>query len=312
MAESGPITSAELAERTGTAERYVRDWLVNQAAGGYAEYDAQSGRYWLAPEQALALTDETSPAFVAGAFQVLLAPVYSLGRILENFRGGQGMFWGEHHHDLFEGTERFFKPGYVGNLVSTWIPALDGVQAKLEAGGRVADVGCGHGATTIIMAEAFPKSHFVGFDYHEPSIERARRAAEAAGLGGRVEFHLAESTDFPGGDYDLVAFFDCLHDMAYPEAAARRAFETLEEDGAVLLVEPMAGERVEENFNPYGRLAAGVSTMVCTPNAIAGGGRGIGTIASDQVLADIFGQAGFRGFRRASETPFNRVFEARK
>jgi SAM-dependent methyltransferase len=312
MADGAPITSAELAARTGTAERYVRDWLVNQAAGGYVEYDAASGRYRLPPEQAVALTDESSPAFVGGAFQVMLSLAHSLARVTENVRSGQGMFWGEHHPDLFEGTERFFKPGYIGNLVPSWIPALDGVQAKLEAGARAADVGCGHGATTIIMAQAFPNSRFVGFDYHEPSIERARRAAEEAGVAERVEFHLAESGDFPGGDYDLVAFFDCLHDMAHPEAAARRAYETLKEDGTVLLVEPMAGARVEDNFNPVGRLFAAASVLVCTPNAIAGGGTGLGTIASDQDLANVFGAAGFRRFRRATETPFNRIFEARK
>ena len=312
MAEAGPITSAELAERTGTAERYVRDWLVNQAAGGYTEYDSTTGRYRLPPEQVVALTDESSPAFVGGAFQVMLSLAHSLSRILDNFRTGDGMFWGEHHPDLFQGTERFFKPGYVGNLVPAWLPALHGVREKLEAGGSVADVGCGHGATTIIMAQGFPHSRFVGFDYHEPSIERARAAAEEAGVADRVEFHLAESTDFPGEDYDLVAFFDCLHDMAHPEAAARRAFETLASDGAVLLVEPMAGEQIEGNFNPVGRIYSAASTMVCTPNAVAGGGIGIGTIATDQVLADLFGAVGFRQFRRATETPFNRVFEARK
>jgi SAM-dependent methyltransferase len=312
MTELGPVNSVELAARTGTAERYVRDWLVNQAAGGYASYDPATGRYSLLPEQAVALTDESSPAFVGGAFQVMLSMAQALPRILENYRTGGGMFWGEHHPDLFEGTERFFKPGYIGSLISAWIPALDGVQARLEAGGRVADVGCGHGATTILMAQAFPNSRCVGFDYHEPSIERARAAAAEAGLTDRVEFHLAESTDFPGGDYDLVAFFDCLHDMARPEAAVRRAYETLKPDGTVLLVEPMAGATVEDNFNPVGRLYAAASTLVCTPNAIAGGGTGIGTIASDQVLGDLFSAAGFRSFRRATETPFNRVFEARK
>jgi SAM-dependent methyltransferase len=311
IADAGSVTSAELAERTGTAERYVRDWLVNQAAGGYLEYDPASGRYRMAPEQAVALTDESSPAFVAGAFQVLVSTVYALPRILENVRTGQGMAWGEHHPDLFEGTERFFKPGYIGNLVSAWIPALDGVQQKLEAGATVADVGCGHGATTIIMAEAFPNSRFVGFDYHEPSIERARRAAAEAGVADRVEFHLAESADFPGEGYDLVAFFDCLHDMANPEAAARRAHATLKPDGTVLLVEPMAGARIEENFNPVGRLYSGASVMVCTPNAIAGGGTGIGTIATDDDIRQVFTRAGFSHFRRATETPFNRIFEAR-
>jgi 2-polyprenyl-3-methyl-5-hydroxy-6-metoxy-1,4-benzoquinol methylase len=311
IVDAGSVTSEELAARTGTAERYIRDWLVNQAAGGYLEYDATSGRYRMAPEQAIALTDESSPAFVGGAFQVMLSIAHSLPRILENVRTGQGMFWGEHHPDLFEGTERFFKPGYVGNLVAAWIPALDGVQAKLEAGASVADVGCGHGATTILMAQAFPASRFVGFDYHEPSIERARQAASEAGVADRIDFQLAESTDFPGRDYDLIAFFDCLHDMADPEAVARRAYATLKPDGTVLLVEPMAGERTEGNFNPVGRIFSAASMLVCTPNAIAGGGTGIGTIATDDDLHRLFTRAGFSRFRRATETPFNRIFEAR-
>jgi SAM-dependent methyltransferase len=312
MAEAGPLTSAELAARTGTTERYVRDWLVSQAAGGYAEYDPATGRYSLAPEQALALTDESSPASVAGAFQVIMAVSRAAPRALEYLRTGGGMSWGEHDPEMFEGTERFFRPAYIGNLVSAWIPALDGVKERLEAGARVADVGCGHGASTILMAQAFPNSRFDGYDSHEPSIERARRAAAEAGVADRVSFHLAESADFPGADFDLVAFFDCLHDMVDPVSAARRAHQALKADGAVLLVEPMAGERVEDNFNPVGRLNSAVSILVCTPNAVAGGGTGLGTIASDQDLANVFGEAGFRGFRRATETPFNRVFEAKK
>lgn len=312
MADGVPVTSEQLAAKTSTAERYIRDWLVAQAAAGIVEYDTATGAYRLPPEQALALTAEDSPAFVGGAFQGMIAVSRALPRVLENMRTGNGMFWGEHDADLFEGTERFFKPGYIGNLVSAWIPALDGVQAKLEAGALVADVGCGHGASTIIMAQAFPNSRFVGYDYHEPSIMRAREAAAEAGLSDRVEFHLAESGDFPGGPYDLVAFFDCLHDMADPVSAAKQAFKTLKEDGSVLLVEPMAGTTVEENFNPVGRLYASASVLVCTPNAVAGGGKGLGTIASDAALGAVFTEAGFGRFRRATETPFNRVFEARK
>ncbi len=290
----------------------MRDWLVTQAAGGYVEYDAATGRYTLPPERAVALTDESSPAFVGGAFQVFASTTAALPRILDNVRTGNGMAWGEHTPDLFEGTERFFKPLYVGNLVQSWIPALDGVQEKLEAGAIVADVGCGHGASTILMAEAFPDSRFVGYDSHAPSIERARRAAQEAGVADRVTFEVAESTSFPGGDYDLVAFFDCLHDMAEPERAVDRAYQTLKPGGTVLLVEPMAGATVEENFNPVGRVFSAASVMVCTPNAIAGGGKGIGTIASDGDLARLFEAAGFSSFRRATETPFNRIFEARK
>jgi len=312
MADGASVTSTELAAKTGTAERNIRDWLVCQAAGGIVDYDAVTGTYRLPSEQALALTDEDSPAFVGGAFQVMIAVTQALPRVLENMRTGNGMFWGEHHDDLFEGTERFFKPGYVGNLVSAWIPALEGVQAKLEAGGRVADVGCGHGASTIIMARAFPNSRFIGYDYHEPSIARARHAAAEAGVEDRVEFHLAESSDFPGGDFDLVAFFDCLHDMADPVSAARQAYRQLRADGTVLLVEPMAGAQVEENFNPVGRLYSAASVLVCTPNAVAGGGTGLGTIASDSNLKSVFTQAGFSQFRRATETPFNRIFEIRR
>ena len=312
MAEADSVTSVELAERTGTAERYVRDWLVNQAAGGYVEYDALTGRYRLPPEQAVALTDEGSPAFVGGAFQVMASTAPSLPRILDNVRTGAGMAWGEHTPDLFEGTERFFKPGYLGNLVQAWLPALDGVTEKLEAGASVADVGCGHGASTIVTAQAFPNSRFIGYDSHEPSIERARQAAEEAGVADRVTFEAAESTSFPGGNYDLIAFFDCLHDMAEPERAVERAYETLKPGGTVLLVEPMAGRRVEENFNSVGRVYSAASVLVCTPNAIDGGGKGIGTIASDDEEARLFDAAGFTSFRRATETPFNRIFEARK
>ena len=312
MAAAESVTSEELAAQTGTAERYVRDWLVNQAAGGYVEYDAPTGRYRLPPEQAVALTDESSPAFVGGAFQVFSAIAPALSRVLDNVRTGNGMAWGEHAPDLFEGTERFFKPLYVGNLVQTWIPALDGVKEKLEAGASVADVGCGHGASTILMAEAFPNSRFVGFDFHEPSIERARKAAEEAGLADRVRFEPAESTSFPGEEYDLVAFFDCLHDMAHPGDAVQRACDTLKPGGTVLLVEPMAGTTVEGNLNPVGRVFSAASIMVCTPNAIAGGGTGIGTIASDDDERKLFEAAGFSSFRRATETPFNRIFEARK
>ena len=312
LAEGGPATSDELADRTGTHERYIREWLVSQAAGGYVEYDGATERYTLPAEQAVALTDEDSPAFVGGAFQVLLSSAPSLPRLLDNVRTGKGMGWGEHAPDLFEGTERFFKPGYVGNLVQAWIPALDGVQVKLEAGASVADVGCGHGASTIVMAKAFPSSRFVGYDVHEPSIERAREAAAEAGVSDRTTFEVADSASFPKGDFDLIAFFDCLHDMADPERAASRAFDALAADGTVLMVEPMAGRTVEENFNPVGRLYSSASVLICTQNAIAGGGTGLGTIASDAALATVFERAGFTRFRRATETPFNRIFEARK
>ncbi|HLH24550.1 MAG TPA: class I SAM-dependent methyltransferase [Chloroflexota bacterium] len=314
LAEAGPLTSAELAARTGTTERYVREWLINQAAGGYLGYDTASGRYSLPPEQALALTDGESPFFLAGAFQLFVAMSRATPRILEAFRTGAGMTWGEHDAELFEGTERFFRPGYAANLVAAWLPALDGVVGKLEAGATVADVGCGHGASTIILAEAFPRSRFVGFDSHAPSIARARAAAAAAGVEGYTRFEVASAQDYPGSAYDLVAYFDCLHDMGDPLGAARHAYETLAPDGTVLLVEPMAGARVEENFNPVGRVFAGASVLCCTPNAVATGSTStaLGTIATDEALRDVFARAGFTRFRRATETPFNRIFEARK
>jgi SAM-dependent methyltransferase len=317
MATTGPANSAELAERTGLSERYLREWLVNQAAGGYIEYDAATERYYLSPEQALALADENSPASVAGGFQVISAAVQATPRIAELFRSGGGLGWGEHVADLFTGTERFFRPGYLGNLLNSWIPALDGVQANLERGATVADVGCGHAASTIIMAQAFPQSRFYGYDSHAPSIERAQVAADEAGVGSQTTFAVADAAHLPrpdgdAGRYDLIAYFDCLHDMADPVGAATSAYDTLAEDGTILLVEPMAGERPEENFNPVGRVYSGASVLVCTPNALAGGGSALGTLASEASLRRVFESVGFTRFRRAAETPFNRVFEIRK
>lgn len=313
MAAGGPVTPAELAARTGTVERYVREWLINQAAGGYVAYDPATGRYTLPPEQALALTDESSPFFVGGGFEIICALMTAQQRVGADFRIGRGMAWGEHDPALFEGTERFFRPGYAAHLTTSWLPALEGVVEKLERGAVVGDVGCGHGASTIIMAQAYPRSRFIGFDSHPPSIERARELARQAGVAGRATFDVALAGEFPGADrgYDLVAFFDCLHDMGEPIAAVRRARETLDDDGTVLLVEPMAGKWVEENFNPIGRIFSAASTLVCTPNALATGGQALGAVASDQSLEEVFRAAGFGRFRRAAETPFNRIFEAR-
>ena len=313
MAGAGPLTSVELAQRTGTTERYVRDWLVNQAASGYLDYDPATERYTLPDEHAIALTDETSPFFLIGAFQSSLAAVKSEAKILHAMRTGGGLLWGEHDPDLFVGTERLFRPGYRAHLVGSWIPALDGVEAKLQAGATVADVGCGHGASTIILAQAYPRSRFWGFDNHAPSIERAREAAADAGVADRVTFAVAAANEYPSTDYDLIACFDCLHDMGEPVAALRHARETLAPDGTVLLVEPMAGERVEGNFNPVGRAYAGFSVLVCMPNALASCGcdRALGTIATDDQLREVARAGGFTRFRRATETPFNRVFEIR-
>jgi SAM-dependent methyltransferase len=311
MADGEPLTPVELAQRTGTAERYVREWLINQAAGGYVHYDPATQRYSLPLEHAIALTDDTSPFAVAGGFYSMTALVKAEPRITEAFRTGGGMLWGEHDPALFTGTERFFRPGYATHLTSRWIPALDGVQAKLEAGGKVADVGCGHGASTIIMAQAYPESRFYGFDSHAPSIEHARAAAAEAGVADRVTFDVADATQFPGTNYDLVAYFDCLHDMGDPIGAMRRAREVLAPDGTVLIVEPMAGECVEENLNPVGRVFSGASVLVCMPHSLAAGGPALGTIATEAQLREVVQDAGFHRFRRATETPFNRIFEAR-
>ena len=312
MSHGGPMTSAELARRTGTTERYVREWLVNQAAGGYIDYDKATGTYSLPHEHAIALADEKSPFFVGGGFQVLMGMMKAESRIAEAFMTGEGMFWGEHDPDLFEGTERFFRPGYAAHLVGTWIPSLEGVKEKLERGATVADVGCGHGASTIIMALAYPKSKFFGFDNHAPSINRAHRSAHEAGVADRVVFEIAGSTNFPSrSKYDFVAFFDCLHDFGDPIGAAKRAHETLAPDGTVMIVEPMAGETVQSNLNPVGRVFSGASVLCCTPNAIASGQTVLGTLATEEQLRKVVMAGGFTRFRRTTETPFNRVFEAR-
>jgi SAM-dependent methyltransferase len=316
LAESGPTNSDELADRTGLNERYLREWLLNQATGGYVTYDAAADRYFLTPEQALAFADDDSPASVAGGFQVISAAVQAAPHIAELFKTGGGMAWGEHTNGLFGGTERFFRAGYLGSLLSSWIPALDGVQEKLERGAAVADVGCGHGASTIIMAQAFPKSRFYGYDSHEPSIEHARAAAEAAGVSQQMSFTVGDAGKLPmlpdGGRYDLLCLFDCLHDMADPVGAATSAYDTLAEDGTILLVEPMAGNSVAENLNPVGRVYSGASVLLCTPNALAGGGSALGTLATESALRDVFQAVGFTRFHRVAETPFNRVFEIRR
>lgn len=312
LAESGPMTPTELAQKTSTNERYVREWLINQAAGGYAEYDRDTGRYSLTPEQAVALTEENSPFYVGGGFFVVKAMTQAVERIEAYFRDGGGMLWGEHHPDLFIGTEKFFRPGYSAHLVTTWIPALAGVEEKLKVGGKVADVGCGHGASTLIMARAFPNSHFWGFDNHAASIRHSREAAAAAGLDDRVSFEVSDARSIPDGKFDLICFFDCLHDMGDPVGACKRAAEVLAETGTALIVEPMAGDKVEDNFNPIGRTFAGASTLCCTSNSLALKGPALGAVASEEAIRETVLAGGFREFRRATETPFNRIFEARK
>jgi len=307
----GPATPMELSRRTGTTERYVREWLGNQAAGGYVTLDSDSGQYFLTPEQTLALAEEDSPVFLPGAFQLLEAMWKAEPRIQENFRTGNGLPWTDQDHSLFEGTERFFRPGYLAHIEKEWIPALQGVEEKLRHGAKVADVGCGHGASTVIMAKAWPLSTFTGFDFHAESIQTARKRAEAAGVSDRVKFEVAPATAFPGRDYDLVAHFDCLHDLPDPAAAARRAREALAPDGTWMIVEPFAGDRVEENLNPVGRIYYAASTMVCVPNSLAFHGAALGAQAGEARIRAVAKQAGFENFRRATQTPFNLVFEAR-
>jgi len=312
MAGAGPLTPAELAKKTGTTERYVREWLCAQAAGGYVTYDASTGRYTLPNEHAFALAVEDSPAFLPGAYQIIASVIRDEPLVTEAFRTGKGVGWHEHCSDLFQGTERFFRPGYAAHLVSEWIPALEGVEQKLKAGAKVADVGCGHGASTVLMAQAYPKSKFVGFDYHAPSIEHAWQAAHQLGLDERVGFQVAWAKGYPGKGYDLVAFFDCLHDMGDPEGAAAHVRETLAPDGAWMIVEPFAHDRVEDNLNPVGRMFYSASTMICTPASRAQEvGLALGAQAGEARMREIVMKAGFSRFRRATETPFNLVYEAR-
>ena len=312
MAGSGPLMPAELAARTKTHERYVREWLNAQAAGGFVTYDAATGRYTLPPEQALALADESSPVFLPGYFQIVEASIKSVPKIAEAFSTGKGVGWHEHDHGLFAGTERFFRPNYRAHLVQEWIPALEGTEASLKAGAKAADVGCGLGTSTILMAQAYPKSTFVGFDYHAESIRLAREAAEKAGVSSRVKFEVAKAKDFPGTNYDFVAFFDCLHDMGDPEGASRHVLSTLAPGGAWMIVEPFAHDKTEDNLNPIGRVFFAASTMLCTPASLSQEvGAALGAQAGEGRLTDILKAAGFTRVRRAAETPFNIVLEAR-
>jgi SAM-dependent methyltransferase len=312
LAGAGPLTPVELAGRTGTAERYVREWLNAQAAGGYVEYHPDSGRYTLPAEHAVALTDESSPAYLPGFFQIALGSVHDSPRITEAAKTGAGIGWHDHVHDVHEGCERFFRPGYNANLVPAWLPALDGVVGKLQRGARVADVGCGHGASTIVMAKAFPASTFTGSDYHEGSIRTARERAEEAGVTDRVSFEVAPAASYSGRGYDLVTMFDCLHDMGDPVGAARHAHESLASDGTWMIVEPAAGDRVEDNLNPVGRAYYSFSTLLCTPASLSQDvGLALGAQAGEARIRDVVTSAGFSRFRRVSETPFNLVYEAR-
>jgi 2-polyprenyl-3-methyl-5-hydroxy-6-metoxy-1,4-benzoquinol methylase len=312
MDGAGPLTSEEVAERTGTNERYVREWLSNQAAGGFVTYDPTTRRFTLPPEQALAFANEASPACLLGGIQIMASLYQDEAKFLEAFRTGKGVGWHEHNPELFVGTERFFRPGYNANLVPNWIPALEDVETKLKGGAKVADVGCGLGASTIVLAQAYPNASITGFDYHGPSIDLARQRAAEAGVGDRVAFEVSSAKEYPGTGYDLVAFFDCLHDMGDPVGAARHVRESLAPDGTLMLVEPLAADRLEDNLNPVGRLYYGASTVVCTPASLAQEvGLGLGAQAGEARLRDVLTQAGFTRIRRATETPFNMVLEVR-
>jgi SAM-dependent methyltransferase len=309
---SGPMTSPQLADATGTDARYVREWLSSQAAGGYVMYDERADLFSLSPEQALALAFEDSPAYLPGAFQLVLGSLKAVPRITESFRSGAGMGWHEHDGRVFCGTEKFFRPSYAANLVDSWIPALGEVHDRLAAGGLVADVGCGHGASTILMAHAYPKSLFVGFDYHAGSIAAARKAAERAGVESRVRFEQASAKAYPGRDYDLVTFFDCLHDMGDPVGAAVHVLQSLKPDGTWMIVEPYANDDLKDNINPVGRIYYSASTLLCTPCSRSQEvGLCLGAQAGEKRLRKVVTEGGFTRFRRATETPFNLILQAR-
>ena len=307
----GPLSPTALAERTNTNERYVREWLANQAASGYVTLDEKTNEYFLNEEQSLCLANPNGPVDLPGAYLVIRDLFHVRDRALENFRTGNGMEWGEHHPCLFHGTERFFRAGYNANLLSGWLPALDGVVEKLTKGGRAADVGCGHGASTILMAKAFPKSVFIGYDYHPPSVEVARQRAKDADITN-ASFEVADAANYKGNGFDLIAFFDCLHDMADPVGAARHARLALKPDGNCMVVEPFAGDKVGDNLNPVGRLYYGASSLICVPVSLAKKGPALGAQAGEKRLKEIIVEkAGFTRFRRATETPFNLILEAR-
>jgi ubiquinone/menaquinone biosynthesis C-methylase UbiE len=306
-----PAAPEELAQRTGTDPRYVTEWLRGQAAGGYVTYDPATGQFSLTDEQAYALADPDG-LYLPGAFVLALGALRAESQVTDAFRTGAGMGWHEHHPDVFSGCEMFFRPGYVANLASSWIPALDGVAGKLAAGGRVADVGCGHGASTVLLAQAYPKAKVLGSDYHQASIDIARKRAADAGVAGNARFEVASAQTFSGTGYDLIATFDCLHDMGDPAGAARHIRQALDADGTWLIVEPLADDTLAGNLNPVGRVYYSFSTFLCVPNARSQpGGYTLGAQAGEAAIRRVAEQAGFTRFRRASETPFNAIYEAR-
>jgi 2-polyprenyl-3-methyl-5-hydroxy-6-metoxy-1,4-benzoquinol methylase len=308
---NGALTPSELAQRTGTNERYVREWLGNQGAGGYVQFDHSSGEWSLSPEQALCLTDPNGPVDLPGAYNIVEATFHALARTLDNFKSGDGMEWGEHHPCLFDGTERFFRAGYNANLIGSWLPALDGVVNKLQSGAKVADVGCGHGASTILMATTYPDSEFIGYDYHAESIDVAREKAATAGAAN-ARFEIADAVGYEGEGFDLIAFFDCLHDMGDPISVSRHARQAMNDDGTAMIVEPFANDQVQDNLTPVGRVMYGASTQICVPVSLARNGPALGAQAGEARLRQVVVDGGgFTRFRRATETPFNLVLEAR-
>ena len=312
MGAGQPVTPSELAERTGCDERYLAEWLAAQAASGYAEYDAATGTFRLTEEQAFALTNPDNPFFAPGGLQVAASTMADIGLVADAMRTGGGVDWGEHDDDLFQGTDRFFRPNYTGNLVENWLPALDGVVARLKQGARVADVGCGYGSSTILMAKAYPNSTFVGSDPHAPSIEAARKAASAAGVADRCTFEVATAATFTSNDLDLVTSFDCVHDMGDPVGAAKRVRAALAPEGTWMIVEPNAGDAVEENLNPVGRIFYSASTLICVPCSRSQEvGLALGAQAGEARMREVVEQGGFTRFRRATDTPFNAVYEVR-
>lgn len=309
---TGPMTSAELAAKTRTDERYLREWLASQAAGGYITYDEKSNQFSLNEEQAFTMADEDSPAYLPGAFELALGALAAVPRITESFRSGAGMGWNEHNEHVIHGCEKFFRSGYIGNLLSSWIPSLDGIQKKLESGAKVADVGCGKGVSTLLMAKAFPNSQFVGFDYHDQSIQGAQESARKQELSGKVNFKVASAKEYPGKDYDFVTVFDCLHDMGDPVGAAQHILQSLKKDGAWMIVEPFANDDLKDNLNPVGRAYYGFSTLLCTPCSRSQEvGLCLGAQAGEARMREVVSSAGFTHFRKAAETPFNMVYEAR-